>query len=209
MDYEYEWLEYDANDNLVRRIVFSTDEDEEYYYEYDNKNNLVHLIRKKGHQEWRDYDERGRLIHSNDIWGKETIFEYDDNNTLIHKSEMICGQVWNDYVYNESEKLLSFKSIWGEEGIYICDDENILKSDNLPTQLYNYCPDKVLKSLFSKDQYGKVNKYEYDEEGRYKKYEQNDDGEFVLIDQGKCVDNDYDDEDDILPEPDFDVDFEF
>ena len=184
-------MEYDANDNLVRRIVFSTEEFEEYYHEYDNKNNLVHLIRGKGHQEWRDYDESGRLIHSKDIWGKETIFEYDDNNTLIHKSEMICGQVWNDYVYNESEKLLSFKSIWGEEGTYICNDGNILKSDNLPTAIHGHYYDKELKILFSKDKCGKETKYEYDEEGGCKEYEQNDDGEFVLIDQDKCVDNDY------------------
>lgn len=210
---ESEWLEYDSNYNLVRKIIFSNKSEwvrDLYYHEYDNKNNLVHLIEGAGNQEWRDYDESGRLIHSKDIWGKETIFEYDDNNTLIHKSEMICGQVWNDYVYNKSEKLLSFKSIWGEEGIYICDDENILKSGNLPTQIYNYCPNKVLKSLFSKDQYGKVNKYEYDEDCGYKKYEQNDDGEFVLIDQGKCVDNDYDEDEDeaVIIDSDPFVDFE-
>lgn len=180
-DYEYEWLEYDADDNLVRRIVFSTDEDEEYYYEYDNKNNLVHLIRKKGHQEWRDYDERGRLIHSNDIWGKETIFEYDDNNVPIHRSEMIGGQVLNDYVYNENEKLLSFKNFREEEGTYICNDENILKSDNLPTKTHGHYSDKELKILFSRDQCGKETKYEYDEEGGYKVFEQNANGEFVLV----------------------------
>lgn len=196
-NYEYEWLEYDANDNLVRRIVFSTDEFEEYYYEYDNKNNLVHLIRKKGHQEWRDYDERGRLIHSKDIWGKETIFEYDGNNIPIHRSEMIDGQVWNDYVYSDNEKLLSFKNFLGEEGTYICNDENILKSDNLPTQTHGLYHNKVLKILFSRDQCGKETKYEYDEGGGYKVFEQNDDGEYVLIDPGKCVDYDYDEDCDI------------
>ena len=174
-------MEDDANDNLVRRIVFSTDEFKEYYYEYDNKNNLVHLIRKKGHQEWRDYDERGRLIHSNDIWGKETIFEYDDNNIPIHRSEMIGGQVWNDYVYSDNEKLLSFKNFLGEEGTYICNDENILKSDNLPTKTHGHYSDKELKILFSRDQCGKETKYEYDEEGGYKVFEQNANGEFVLV----------------------------
>ena len=196
-NYEYEWLEYDANDNLVRRIVFSTDEFKEYYYEYDNKNNLVHLIRKKGHQEWRDYDERGRLIHSNDIWGKETIFEYDGNNIPIHRSEMIDGQVWNDYVYSDNEKLLSFKNFLGEEGTYICNDENILKSDNLPTQTHGLYHNKVLKKLYFKNIWGEETKYEYDEEGGYKVFEQNDDGEFVLIDQDKYVDHDYDEDCDI------------
>ena len=207
---ESEWLEYDENDNLVRKIIFSNKSEwvgDLYYHEYDNKNNLVHLIEGAGNQEWRDYDESGRLIHSKDIWGKETIFEYDDNNTLIHKSEMICGQVWNDYVYNESEKLLSFKSIWGEEGIYICDDENILKNDNLPTATHGYYYDKELKILFSKDKCGKETKYEYDEEGGCKEYEQNDDGEFVLIDQGKCVDNDYDVDFDFPDLSDIDLDF--
>lgn len=204
-NYEYEWLEYDANDNLVRRIVFSTDEFKEYYYEYDNKNNLVHLIRKKGHQEWRDYDERGRLIHSKDIWGKETIFEYDGNNIPIHRSEMIDGQVWNDYVYSDNEKLLSFKNFLGEEGTYICNDENILKSDNLPTQTHGLYSNKVLKLLYFKNIWGEEAKYEYDEEGGYKVFEQNDDGEFVLIDQGKCVDHDYDEDCDIPENIDFDV----
>ena len=206
-DYEYEWLEYDANNNLVRRIDFSTDRVKKYYYEYDNKNNLVHLIRKKGHQEWRDYDESGRLIHSKDICGKETTYEYDERNIPIHKSIIIGGQTWFDYVYNESKKLLSFKSIWGEEGIYICDDENILKSGNLPTETHGHYYGKELKSLFSKDKCGKETKYEYDEEGGYKIYKQNDDGEFVLIDQDKCVDNDYDEDCDILEDLDFDVDF--
>ena len=180
-DYKYEWLEYDANDNLVRRIVFSTEEFEEYYHEYDNKNNLVHLIRGRGHQEWRDYDESGRLIHSKDIWGKETIYEYDNNNIPIHRSEMIGGQVWNDYVYNENEKLLSFKNFFGEEGTYICNDGNILKSDNLPTQTHCLYYDKELKILFSRDRCGKETKYEYDEEGGHKVFEQNANGEFVLV----------------------------
>ena len=182
-DYEYEWLEYDANDNLVRRIVFSTDEFKEYYYEYDNKNNLVHLIREKGHQEWRDYDERGRLIHSKDIWGKETIFEYDNNNIPIHRSEMIGGQVWNDYIYSENEKLLIFKDIWGEERTFMCNEKNILISDDLRTQVqhYDYYYYKDLKILFSRDRYGKVNKYEYDENGERKEYVLNEDGNYEFV----------------------------
>ena len=180
-----------------------------YYYEYDNKNNLVHLIRGKGHQEWRDYDESGRLIHSKDIWGKETIYEYDDNNIPIHRSEMIGGQVWNDYVYNEDEKLLIFKDIWGEERTFMCNEKNILISDDLRTQIRDYYYYKELKILFSKDKCGKETKYEYDEEGGCKKYEQNDDGEFVLIDQDKCVDNDYyEDEAIIMADLDSFVDFE-
>ena len=39
--------------------------------------------------------------------------------------------------------------------------------------------------------------YEYDEEGGYKVFEQNDDGEFVLIDQDKYVDHEYDEDCDI------------
>ena len=166
-DYKYEWLEYDANDNLVRRIDFSTDRFEYYYYEYDNKNNLVHLIQKRGHQEWRDYDESGRLIHSKDIRGKETIYEYDNNNIPIHRSSMIGGQVWNDYVYNENEKLLIFKDIWGEERTFMCNEKNILISYDLRTQIQDYYFYKVLKPLFFKDKYGEVKKYEYDEEDEY------------------------------------------
>ena len=138
------------------------------------------------------------MISSKEKCGKETIYEYDDNSIPIHRSEMIGGQVWNDYVYNENEKILSFKSIWGEEGTYICNDGNILKSDNLPTAIHGHYYDKELKILFSKDKCGKETKYEYDEEGGYKKYEQSDDGEFVLIKQGRCVDNDYYEDCDIL-----------
>ena len=198
--------------SLVRRILVERKKDNKtLFHEYDNKNNVI-----IDNDEWYEYDSSGRLISSKEKCGKETIYEYDERNIPIHKSIIIGGQTWFDYVYNASKKLLSFKSIWGEEGIYICDDENILKSKNLPTQIddyylptqiYDYCSNKVLKSLFSKDKCGKETKYEYDEEGGYKKYKQNDDGEFVLIDQGKCVDNDYDEDFDFPDLSDIDLDF--
>ena len=87
-------------------------------------------------------------------------------------------------------------------------EKNILISDDLRTQIQHYYYHKELKILFSKDKCGKETKYEYDEEGGCKEYEQNDDGEFVLIDQDKCVDNDYDVDFDFPDLSDIDLDFQ-
>ena len=65
-DYKYEWLEYDANNNLVRKIIFSIENKRgiNYYYrEYDSRNNLIHAIYQSGDQEWCEYDENGSLIY--------------------------------------------------------------------------------------------------------------------------------------------------
>ena len=65
-DYEYEWLEYDAKNNLVRKIIFSIENKRgiNYYYrEYDSRNNLIHAIYQSGDQEWCEYDENGSLIY--------------------------------------------------------------------------------------------------------------------------------------------------
>lgn len=201
---EFEWLEYDSNDILVRKIIFSNKSEwlrDLYYHEYDNNNNLVHVIEGAGNQEWRDYDESGRLIHSKDIWGKETAFEYDNKNTLIHKSEMIGGQVWNDYDYNESEKLLYFKDIWGKERVFECDDRDILKSVDLDYQTNKDTFSGNIKILFSKDKWGEY-KYEYDEKGGYTKYVLNKNGEFEV----ECCDNDSCDENEVIIE-DLDLDW--
>ena len=75
-----ECLEYDGNDNLVRRVLFS---DSFYYREYDNKNNLVQKIYRDGNQEWYDYDENGRLIHLRNLWGGEIKYEYDEYGNAV------------------------------------------------------------------------------------------------------------------------------
>lgn len=77
---ELECLEYDGNDNLVRRVLFS---DCSYYREYDNKNDLVQKIYRDGNQEWYDYDERGRLIHLRNLWGGEIKYEYDEYGNAV------------------------------------------------------------------------------------------------------------------------------
>ena len=136
-----------------------------------------------------------------DIWGKETAFEYDNKNTLIHKSEMIGGQVWNDYDYNESEKLLYFKDIWGKERVFECDDRDILKSDDLDYQTNKDTFSGNIKILFSKDKWGEY-KYEYDEKGGYTKYVLNKNGEFEV----ECCDNDSCDENEVIIE-DLDLDW--
>lgn len=74
---ESEWLEYDVNEQLVRKILFSISDDCLYYNEYDDKGNIVHKIDRYGNQEWYEYDECGRLIRSRDLWGGERILEYD------------------------------------------------------------------------------------------------------------------------------------
>ena len=70
-DHKHEWLEYDANNNLVRKIIFSIENKRGinyYYYEYDSRNNLIHAIYPYGNQEWCEYDENGNLIHSRDLF---------------------------------------------------------------------------------------------------------------------------------------------
>ena len=69
-DYKYEWLEYDANNNLVRKIDFLIENKRGFYYyynEYDSRNNLIHSISRFGDQEWCEYDENGSLIHRRDL----------------------------------------------------------------------------------------------------------------------------------------------
>ena len=69
-DYGYEWLEYDANNNLVRKINFLIENKRGFYYyyhEYDSRNNLIHSISRFGDQEWCEYDENGSLIHRRDL----------------------------------------------------------------------------------------------------------------------------------------------
>ena len=70
LDYKYEWLEYDANNNLVRKIDFLIENKRGFYYyynEYDSRNNLIHSISRFGDQEWCEYDENGSLIHRRDL----------------------------------------------------------------------------------------------------------------------------------------------
>ena len=70
LDYEYEWLEYDAKNNLVRKIIFSIENKRGinyYYHEYDSRDNLIHAIYPSGYQEWCEYDENGNLIHRRDL----------------------------------------------------------------------------------------------------------------------------------------------
>ena len=70
LDYIYEWLEYDAKNNLVRKIIFSIENKRGinyYYHEYDSRDNLIHAIYPSGDQEWCEYDENGNLIHRRDL----------------------------------------------------------------------------------------------------------------------------------------------
>lgn len=65
-----EWLEYDVNNNLVRKIIFSIENKRDifyYYKEYDSRNNLIHAIYQSGNQKWCEYDENGSLIHRRDL----------------------------------------------------------------------------------------------------------------------------------------------
>lgn len=89
---ESEWLEYDANDKLVRKIVFCVSDDYVYYTEYDEKNNMIHKIDRYGNQEWYDYDGCGRLIRSRDLWGGEKKYEYDEKGKAIEYFKNECGE---------------------------------------------------------------------------------------------------------------------
>ncbi len=89
---ESEWLEYDANEKLVRKILFSISDDCLYYKEYDDKGNIVHKIDRYGNQEWYDYDECGRLIRSRDIWGGERILEYDEKGSVVESIKNEYGE---------------------------------------------------------------------------------------------------------------------
>ena len=84
----------------------------------------------------------------------------------------------------------------------MCNEKNILISDDLRTQVqhYDYYSYKDLKILFSRDQYGKVNKYEYDENGERKEYVLNEDGNYEFVCSSTVYDSTLIDED--VPESD-------
>lgn len=98
---ESEWLEYDANEKLVRKILFSISDDCLYYTEYDDKGNIVHKIDRYGNQEWYDYDECGRLIRSRDLWGGERILEYDEKGSVVESIKNEYGE----FVTREKNKM--------------------------------------------------------------------------------------------------------
>lgn len=69
---------YDDRRNCVYHHVLKWDLKE--WYEYDERNNLIHYHNNDGEFKIKDYDERNNLIHYKDDKGYEEWNMYDENN---------------------------------------------------------------------------------------------------------------------------------
>ena len=91
--------EYDEKGNLIYRKY--SDDGDEYWYRYDENNNLLHINIFKGcecfHQCSYEYDENNNLIHwkslDSDGDSAEYFMKYDENNEKIDITQKEFEQI--------------------------------------------------------------------------------------------------------------------
>lgn len=77
-----EWYEYDEKNRLVH---FKDSIVSEEFYQYDENDKLIHVKTLPSNNEYtHTYDDRGNLILQKDSLGHETYAQYDSNNNLIN-----------------------------------------------------------------------------------------------------------------------------
>ncbi len=89
----------------------------EYWYEYDNKGNIITIFGDNNRITWPEYDENNREIYRKDNYEYETWTEYDKAGNIIH----IKKTTWSDkfdewfYEYDKNGNLIYSKNPYDYE----------------------------------------------------------------------------------------------
>lgn len=80
------WLNIDQVDiddyDNKGNIIHSKSNDTEFWKEYDEQNNCIHIKYSDGKEIWYNHDENGKCIYEKHSDGKECWKEYDDINNI-------------------------------------------------------------------------------------------------------------------------------
>ncbi len=85
---------YDKNNNLIYGKWHSV----EYWYEHNEKGNIIHFKNSNNEEYWQEFDENNNLIHYKGL--NEHWFKYGENN---EKTE-ITKKEYNDIEFRKKEK---------------------------------------------------------------------------------------------------------
>ena len=89
--------DYDNKGNIIHR----KSDDTEFWKEYDEQNNCIHIKYSDGKEIWYNYDENGHCIYEKHSDGKECWKEYDDINNIAVSKCTNKKEGFKDYFNND------------------------------------------------------------------------------------------------------------
>lgn len=75
-----EIVKYDERGNEIYKNSYAS----EFWWEYDEDDNVIHYRNSNGFERWHEYDEMGNEVHVRDSNGLEKWFDHDKYGNLIY-----------------------------------------------------------------------------------------------------------------------------